>query len=521
MTMHQSNEEIFKFTDGLVFTKMGKHLSDVQRLLIQTAWFRPGQRYDEIARETGYSANYLKQDVGPKLWHLLSDILGEKVKKSNFRAAMERRASRLFELSSPNAAALQEFLPTLSDPLAALQNDAGEMVHQSQIDAIHYQDWGEAPDVSIFYDRSNETALLEHWIATNRCRLVGLLGMGGVGKTHLSVKLAERLQDQFECVIWRSLNNAPPLEQILTSLLQFFPHREEINLPATIDGTLSLLISYLRQHRCLLILDNVETILRGGEQTGFYRHGYEDYGSLFQRIGECPHNSCLVLTGREKPKEIALMQGESLSVRCLTLKGLDTLAAGQLLHFKGCDWESDTECQILVNRYSGNPFALNIVASVIQDLFEGNVTEFLNYKPFILDEIQGLFDQQFNRLPELEKTILYWMAIHGESVSISEFQELYISPSVPQARLIKTLKSLVQRSLIETQANQFSLQPVLVEYLTNLVVEQFQEVKSEPALLNIQMSKAEDDFYPLFTGNELSKDPPSRQRLSRQIVTGS
>ena len=67
-TMHQSNvEEIFKFTDALVFPKMGKDLSDVQRLLIQTAWSKPGQRYDEIAQETGYSANYLKQDAGPKL----------------------------------------------------------------------------------------------------------------------------------------------------------------------------------------------------------------------------------------------------------------------------------------------------------------------------------------------------------------------------------------------------------------------------------------------------------------------
>lgn len=35
-TMHQSNvEEIFKFTNALVFAKMGKHLSDVQRLLIR------------------------------------------------------------------------------------------------------------------------------------------------------------------------------------------------------------------------------------------------------------------------------------------------------------------------------------------------------------------------------------------------------------------------------------------------------------------------------------------------------
>ncbi len=474
-TIHQSNvEEIFKFTDALVFVKMGKHLSDVQRLLIQTAWFKPGQRYDEIAQETGYSATYLKQDAGPKLWHLLSDVLGEKVKKSNFRAAMERRASVLPELSSLGVTALQEsFLPTPSDSSAALQkNDEGEIVHHSQIEAIQrYQDWGEAPDVSIFYDRSDETAILKHWIVTDRCRLVGLFGMGGIGKTHLSVKLAERLQEQFDYVIWRSLGNAPPLQQILTSLLQFIANTEETDLPANVDEKLSLLIDYLRKHRCLLILDNVETILRSGERTGFYRQGYEEYGNFFKRVGECRHNSCLVLTSREKPKEIALMQGETLPVRCLSLQGLDEATGRQLLQLKGCYWESEAECQVLVERYSGNPLALKIVASAIQELFEGNLTEFLKYKTFVLDEIRVLFDQQFNRLPELEKTILYWMAVHGKSVSVEELHS-YICPSVSQATLIKTLKSLVQRSLIEKQANQFSLQPVLMEYATNLVVEQ-------------------------------------------------
>ncbi|NJK66409.1 MAG: hypothetical protein HC789_17775 [Microcoleus sp. CSU_2_2] len=469
---------------------MGKHLSDVQRLLIQTAWSKPGQRYDEIAQETGYSVTYLKQDAGPKLWRMLSDILGEKVKKSNFRGAMERRASVLPELSSPEATALQKSsLPTPSDPSAALQkDDEGKIVHQSQIDAIHrYQDWGEAPDVSIFYDRSDETAILEHWIVTNHCRLVGLFGMGGIGKTHLSVKLAERFQEQFDYVIWRSLRNAPPLQQILTSQLQFITNSEETDLPATVDEKLSLLIDYLRKHRCLLILDNVETILRGGERTGFYRQGYEEYGNFFKRLGECRHNSCLVLTSREKPKEIALMQGDTLPVRCLTLQGLDASAGGQLLQLKGCYWESGSQCQVLVERYSGNPLALKIVASAIQELFEGSLTEFLKYKTIVLDEIRVVFDQQFNRLPELEKTILYWMAIHQEPVSVEKLHS-DICPSVSQATLIETVNSLLQRSLIEKQANQFSLQLVLMEYATNLVKEQPSRLAVE---LGLEFNEAE------------------------------
>ena len=86
-------------------------------------------------------------------------------------------------------------------------------------------DWGEAPDVSLFYGRREELATLKHWIlaasSTNQavpCRLITLVGMSGMGKTWLSVKVAQQLQDQFEFVIWRSLLPAPSVNDLLVRL---------------------------------------------------------------------------------------------------------------------------------------------------------------------------------------------------------------------------------------------------------------------------------------------------------------
>jgi DNA replication protein DnaC len=63
-------------------------------------------------------------------------------------------------------------------------------------------------DVSVFYGRTQELATLENWIVCDRCRLVAFLGMVGIGKTALSIKLIQQIQANFEYVIWRSVRNA-------------------------------------------------------------------------------------------------------------------------------------------------------------------------------------------------------------------------------------------------------------------------------------------------------------------------
>src|SRR3712207_1521967 len=147
-----------------------------------------------------------------------------------------------------------------------------------------HQDWGEAVDVSVFYGRVEELAVLEQWIVRDRCRVVVLLGMGGIGKTALSVKLAQQIQSSFEFVIWRSLRNAPPLKALLGELIEFLSNHCETNLPDTVNGRISRLMTILRSSRCLVVLDNAETILSSGERAGQYREGYEDYGALIRQI---------------------------------------------------------------------------------------------------------------------------------------------------------------------------------------------------------------------------------------------
>ena len=138
--------------------------------------------------------------------------------------------------------------------------------------------------------------------------------MGGIGKTALSIKLAHQLLQNnrpFNLIIWRSLRNAPPLETLLAELVPFISHQQDS------DNTLARLLHHFRNQRCLVILDNLETLLQGGERAGHFRAGYEDYGELLRVVAESHHQSCIILTSREKPAEVAAYEGENLQVRSI------------------------------------------------------------------------------------------------------------------------------------------------------------------------------------------------------------
>jgi len=334
---------------------------------------------------------------------------------------------------------------------------------------FYQQDWNGSPDVSIFYGRRRDIGKLKRWIVDEHCRLIAILGIGGIGKSSLAKKVAEQIQAEFDYVFWRDLRNEPPLEDILRDCIKFLSNQREIDLPENIDNRILLLVKYLQEHRCLLIFDNVEAILRVSDRVGRYRAGYESYGLLIQRIGEAAHKSCLVLTSREKPKEISLLEGKTSPTRSIQLGGLGQKDGQKILSGKNLHGTDEAVAR-LVFHYAGNPLALKIVPATIKEQFGGDITKFLDQGATTFGEIQDLLNEQFNRLSGLEISMMYWLMINREPVSLDDLKVDIVEP-VTQRELQESLGSLRERSLIETIPPHFTLQAVVLEYVTDRLIE--------------------------------------------------
>jgi len=133
---------------------------------------------------------------------------------------------------------------------------------------VYHVDLREILPTSTVYGRDIEQEVLRQWIVQDCCRIISVVGLGGIGKTTLVGLITKEIQNSFDYVFWYSLLQAPPLAVFMERYLRFLSDQQHTFLPNSLEEQFFLLRDYWCRHRCLLVLDNFDTIFQGRAHAG-------------------------------------------------------------------------------------------------------------------------------------------------------------------------------------------------------------------------------------------------------------
>lgn len=427
--------EVLKLADELLFIYTGEHLDNLQETILKRTL--QGEKYAKIASENHLSEGHVR-DTASELWQKLSDALGEDVNKLNVRKILEK-------VIISNSGSIGDFIGGNKVSICSERRRLKSSVISKSTEKQHL-DIDAAPEVSAFYGRTDELNTLKNWLIQEHSRLITLFGTIRIGKTTLAVKLIEEVATEFEYIVYRSLRYCPSIDNFLTDLLQSFV--SPLAVPNTIDRQINLLLKFLRQHRCLIVIDDLQMLFKPGEFAGQYQAEFEEYYLLFKQIAELSHSSSLLLITSEQPEDINATRHKF--THCLKLTGLGD-SAKQILKDK--ELLDEQMWDILIEKYQGHPLWLEMTATMIQELFAGSVSEFLSDSSLILsNEICSQIKRVWIRLTEAEKQIVNYLAKQDKAVTLSQVLQEKPNNYTPEI-ILNTIQSLKKRGFLENEQN--------------------------------------------------------------------
>jgi predicted ATPase/DNA-binding SARP family transcriptional activator len=342
--------------------------------------------------------------------------------------------------------------------------------------------------------RQGELKEMAQMLANPDCRLLTLLGPGGIGKTRLALELAHELNDLFSdgaCFVF--LAEVSQSQQILPTIMDglgFTP------LPG--GSPEEQFQQYLKRKNLLLVLDNFEQLLEMRESRPRKKGEISSANFLSSLLKNTLHLKILV-TSRERLR----IQGEWI----YTLRGLSLVSPAVELFTKSAkrlrpDFrleDNHAAVEEICRLLGGSPLAIELAAAWtpllsaqrIAENIQANLDFLVNRLADAPDRhrsIRALFEQSWQSMEAEERITFTWMGVFAGGVRSEEI--LAVCRSDPALLLRLVDKSLIQ----EVSPGRFALHELLRQYALDVlhkVDEPFGEAAARRRHFEVYLALAE------------------------------
>ncbi len=429
-------DSAIEFTDSLLYEKTGQHLSDLQCCILQQVW--GGKTYRAIATIAGYSEGHVK-DVASQLWRILSDILGERITKGNYRSRLvywlkraKRKMVHVAEEAWPRA-------------------NTANLLTRSTLHKVEPQ-----PINPHFIGRANAIEALTNLSAQGH-KIILIQGEGGLGKTTLAQHYLR--QTTFDVVLeWHIAQETSSLTVVDHILDEWL--RQDFNDEPGQDLSISLsrLKRHLKQQRVGILIDNLEPALDGNGQ--FVPEAF-CYIELLKLLADFSIQTTTLITSRDRLCEPGIKTYHYRLTRltqtdwkqCFTYYQLRLPRTDEILHH-------------LHRAYGGNAKAMEILCSTVQTDFNGDLKAYwqaYGADPLAEIDLKNLVISQINRLQCLDP-IAYQLLCRLSCYRYQTIASLSLPAILAQCNSPdsqRAIASLRNRSLLELENRQYWLHPVI------------------------------------------------------------
>ncbi len=330
-------------------------------------------------------------------------------------------------------------------------------------------DWGDAPPHMDIFGRSEELSWLNEKSAEG-VKIFCLVGTGGIGKSTLARNWADVFVDESDAVIWISFKNRPDPLEVFRKICQLLVPEYTLHAKS-VFGHIDDLIGLLTYKKAIIVFDNMESIMKSGDETGEFIDGFSPIERFLNRFADITTQSTVLLTTRELPNCVeSLANSHSTICRFYNLPGLDKEAVKQIVAFHRLTWKSEENLEKFSEHHGGSPYAITLASSTVLSDYGGVIDKYVESAGKLPSKLIKLLDTQIIRLSDLQKTILYLLAVERVPVSLQVILDSLMH-SYFEDEIKDALSQLRHRSLLEpvNENGCYYIQNVLCDYATDQI----------------------------------------------------